>query len=651
MYLQKDIQDIIETIIPLLKSDSRFSYGKKESKIIEFYETYELAVKYRNAIHTHAEVCGYPEELFAARAPNMDEREEKYMRENYKQTTLPVYMDYKATRLRSFIDNNWYMEFQKDEQKYIDAGLTLQQYLEHGIRVFGSLENYVKNSLCHIRDIDGNGIVAVKPRKVTFNDGEEERPIDDSMLYEPQPYYYRCDQVIAKEYDEYYLVQLDENSYVEHGGKQHKRGFIFEFYDENAIWRITQIGKFSDYQFQYEIYFKHDRGKIAAHELMGVPQLIENNVVWQPPFLFAVPLLDWALTNANYLQGSTANVMYPYRIILGATCEYEYKDSLGAVDRCNHGQVFDSEIGHSIDCPSCKGFGLKNRISPLGDLIINPGTTLNQGDVGTVMSNAIKFVSPDSSSLQFVKDGIADLEDRARNILHLKNTAAKNAALTAEEIRKDQKAMDAFLRPISDQDFTLFEFLTDTIGWQRYGSDYKKVYFSYPNSFDQKTQAEYIAEIEAAQTAGLPTVVIESLIYAYLKTLFYNEQETVNIYKLIVETDRFLCLSNADITIKLNNGTAEKWESILHDSARYFIEELIEEHENDVAAGENTVCVYPSVCQIEQGFFTNPFPEQQRMLIEKAKAKAAEIAKVPTKTANTIDNILNLNPVNPVVVN
>lgn len=643
MYEQKDIEQIVASIIPALKKLDSRSRSKDDT---DFYETYELAVKYRKAIHTHAEVCGYPEELFEARAPNMDEREERYMRANYKQTTLPVYMDYKSTRMRSFIDNNWYMEYQKDDQKYIDKGLTLQNYLEKDIRVFRSLENYVKNSLCHVRDIDGNGIVAVKPIRTTYNDNGIEKPLADNMLYEPQPYYYRCDQIVLKAYDEYYLVMMDDRCRVEHGGHSQMKGYRFEFYDKDSIWVITQVGKFSDFKFEYNLYFRHDRGEIAAHELMGVPQLVENKVVWQPPFLFAVPLLDWALTNANYLQGSTANVMFPYRIILGATCEYEYKDSMGAVDRCNHGQVFDSEIGHSIDCPSCKGFGLKNRISPLGDLIINPGTTLNQGDVGTVMSNAIKFVSPDSSSLEFVKVGIADLEDRARNILHLQNKAAQNAAVTAEEIRKDQKAMDAFLRPISDQDFQLFEFLTDTIGWQRYGNDYKKVYFSYPNSFDQKTQADYIAEIEKAQVAGLPTVVIESLIYAYLKTLFYNEQETVNIYRLIVETDRFLCLSNADINIKLQNGTAEKWESVLHDSARYFIEELIEENEDKVAPNQSTVCVYPSVCQIEQGFFTYPFIDQQAMLIKKAKDKAAEIAKVPTKTTTVINDILT-----PVIAN
>lgn len=643
MYQQSEIEAMIASIIPILKANNPF-IERREKKIPDFHETYELGVKYMRAIHNHAEVtAGYPYELFEHRAPNMDEREEEYMRKNFKQTTLPVYMDYKATRMRSFIDNNWYMEYQKDEQKYIDAGVTLQEYLEHGIRVFGSLENYVKNSLCHVRDIDGNGVVAVKPYRVTYKANGEVIPFDDSMLYEPQPYYYRCDQVVLKEFDAFYLIQMDEKSMIEHGGYQKQKGYIFEFYDDDAIWIIRQTGKFVDYQFEYEIYFKHEEGVIPCHELMGVPQVIENKVVWQPPFLFAVPLLDLALMNSNYMNGSISNTMYPYRIILGSTCEYDYKDSSGQISRCNHGNVFDAELGHDIECPSCKGFGLKNRISPLGDLIINPGSTLSPGDVGQVMANAIKFVSPDPSSLIFVRENIAANEDKARDILHLKNTTAKNA-LTAEEIRKDQKAMDAFLRPISDQDFTLFEFITDRIGWQRYGEDYKKVYFSYPNSFDQKTQADYIAEIEASQKAGLPTVMIESLVYSFLQTLFYNEQETVNVFKLIKETDRFLCLSNDDIYVKLNNGTAEKWESILHDSARFFIEELIEEHKNDVAA-ETSVCVYPSVCNVETGFFTNPFEAQREMLIEKAKAKAAEIAKVPSTTQTKIDSIVNLNPV------
>lgn len=639
MHTQSEIEQIMNSIIPVLKENNPFLQNKSK-KTPNYYDTYELGVKYMKAIHTHAEVSGYPAELFEARAPNMDDREEKYMRENYKQTTLPVYMDYKSTRMRSFIDNNWYMEFPQEEQKYIDAKATMQDYISSKIRIFGSLENFVKNSLCHIRDIDGNGVVAVKPIRTTITRNGEQVPLDDSMLYEPQPYYYRADQIVSKQFDKYYLIQLDEKSVVDYNGYKQKKGFVFEFYDDDAIWVITQKGKYVDYTFDYTIYFKHERGEIPAHELMGVPQIINGTVVWQPPFLFAVPLLDLALINANYMQGSISNTMYPYRIILGSTCEYSYKDSQGAISLCNNGNVFDSELGHDIECPSCKGYGLKNRISPLGDLIINPGSALSAGETGQMMANAIKFVGPDPQSLVFVRENIAANEDKAREILHLKNTSAKNA-LTAEEIRKDQKAMDAFLRPISDQDFTLFEFLTDTIGWQRYKQDYKKIYFSYPNSFDQKTSQDYIEEIKSAQEGKIPTIVIQSLVYAYLKTLFYNEQETINIYRLIVETDRLLCLSNDDINIKLNNGTAQKWESILHDSAFFFVEQLMQEHKDDVSTENGASCVYPDVCVAESGFFTNSFADQQAMLIEKAKSKEAEIKLLPTKTVNTIDTILN----------
>lgn len=646
MLKEKEVKALIDNLIPSLKKIS-YSKGKSISDE-EYYTGYQLAKKYRDKCIVHSEIGGFPEDLFKANAPNETPEEIAFIKANYKQSTLPVYMDYHTTMLRMFNDNDWYIEFTPDEEQFQEENM--QKYFETGIRVFGSLENYFKSSLTHIRDFDANGVLAIKPYEVikTSPTGEQ-TTVTDQELYEPQPYYYRCDQVIGKKYDSYYLILLDEKSVVSIADRKDQSGHIFELYDDENIWRITQKGKKEDFRFDYQIYFKHSEGVIPCTELRGLPQLISNCVVWQSKFLYSCDLLDIALVINQYLRAVHGNVCFPHRVILGDDCSAAYTDGNGTVDYCRNGWVYDTKVMGTIKCPSCLGFGTKSRVTRTGQLVIRQQTNLKPGDPPQTIANAMYYVSPGVEPLNFTRDYEAMTINQARSVLHLKTSSTKaqpNAnGDTAIGDTLDQKAMVAFIKPEAFQVFTLFQWATDRIGWQRYGEDYKPVYFKYPNNFDTVSDSDYLNRIAQMQTADVPTVLIEAEIDKYIQSLYFNEKDSQDRYKLIAKTDRLFFLSQADINFKLNGkiATVSDWESILHDSSSALIDELVLEHETDKSNVPETTCVYPYICTPMEGFFSNDFKTQRELLINKAKEYAKNIKGEALKTSTTtsvIDNIV-----------
>lgn len=630
--MEKDIsfiKSLVDNVSKRLKNNSSKQdlvkiLGGKTSEPL--HHGYSFAVNMYERIKVHAELSedSYPEKIFRSRAPRMTEDENKYLKDNYKQVTLPVYLDMSNTVNRIFHDANYNLTYQVEES--IGDEKTLQEYLETEIPELGSLENYVKTVVKHNKLTDANGYVAVKPKEIQVevnDDGEIIR--DDRILNEPIPVYYSCTQVIAEETDEYVLFLTNEKSEVEYGGKKNQmKGYVFEFYDTENIYIIRQVGKFIDFTFEILLYYNHGEGVLPCIKMKGVPMIVNGKIIWASPFMYAVDLLDLVALNSSYLTVIIAGCVYPYRVMYGDECEFEYTDHAGVKSMCMDGYVNDSAMESKLICPGCKGSGLKSRISPFGVMLIKTPSSVSQGDA-PLNQAPMEFVSPSMSTPEFLMKKISSDEMRARNILHL-NTSSSNVqggdsqvnpgAETATGQVMDLKALYAFIKPISDQIFYIWEYLIDRIGFQRYGEKYQRPLLTYPNTFDFYTESDYMNNIAAAVKSGMPPFIVRTMLYNYLKSMFYNEKQTADVFDLIYNSDRIITMSTQDASLALSKGLVERWELILHESALTFVNELVQENEN---------------------FFDQELEDQKTALIDKAKAKADEV-KLLTQTSPQ-DNI------------
>jgi hypothetical protein len=524
--------------------------------------------------HTRPDI--YPAHLLSVRAPNQTDAQAEYIRANYKPTTLSVFEDFKATISRAFADQNWSIRY-SPELEPIFGEDTFQRYVNQEIERFGSLEAFVKTMLPTLKLIDPNGIIAIEPEDIDTIENEQGEEVVSNELIRPMPEYYSCKSIVGQDYGEYYMVITDDYSKVRNGSKEEKSGIVLEIYDTMNIWKVYQIGKKSDYTFsEPELYYSHNLGYVPAQKLQGMPQLIGGEINFQSPFITAVPLLDQVILDESYLQISKATSAFPFMVALGEICEFTDREG----NKCQDGQIFDPINGGYRTCSSCNGSGVKSRFSPTGMLLIKPKTALSEGD-SALSGEYLKFVSPPMDTLNFLRTEIEQQMAKARRILHLPSSDESGTigeASTATGSLNKLRALYAFIKPISDQLFNLYEFCLVTMGRMRYGENFGGVNLVYPTSFDISTPSDYLAVISEGVKAGVPPSITFSNVYNYIKAIHYTDEETSAVYDLILNADELLLMSSADIALRVANGTIEKYQDVIHHSAPQLIMELIRNH-------------------------------------------------------------------------
>jgi hypothetical protein len=546
------------------------------SQYPEYWPGYNYAAKMYDSILPHTRPDIYPAHLLSVRAPNQTDAQAEYIRANYKPTTLSVFEDFKATISRAFADQNWSIRY-SPELEPIFGEDTFQRYVNQEIERFGSLEAFVKTMLPTLKLIDPNGIIAIEPNDVDTYENEDGEEIISNELINPMPEYYSCKSIVGQKYGEYYMVITDDYSKVRNGSKEEKSGIVLEIYDTMNIWKVYQIGKKSDYTFsEPELYYSHNLGYVPAQKLQGMPQLIGGEINFQSPFITAVPLLDQVILDESYLQISKATSAFPFMVALGEICEFTDREG----NKCQDGQIFDPINGGYRTCSSCNGSGVKSRFSPTGMLLIKPKTALSEGD-SALSGEYLKFVSPPMDTLNFLRTEIEQQMAKARRILHLPSsdeTGTIGEASTATGSLNKLRALYAFIKPISDQLFNLYEFCLVTMGRMRYGENFGGVNLVYPTSFDISTPSDYLAVISEGVKAGVPPSITFSNVYNYIKAIHYTDEETSAVYDLILNADELLLMSSADIALRVANGTIEKYQDVIHHSAPQLIMELIRNH-------------------------------------------------------------------------
>lgn len=616
------IQNLIESVIEKRKPKWQhkvYEIFKKEPKVKvddlpEYYPAYKPAVEMALQNRCHAEKGVFPAALFLEKSPYQKQDEFDWIKGTYKQVTLEYGVDYISTTSRAFNDGNYSIKYEEDDSSFKDD--SLQNYLETGINVFGSLELYMKSLIPTIKGIDAMGVICIRPDFIFELNKEGERVISPTELNEPQPVYYESYRVVGFKEEDYCIIETTS--------EQTKDGiFTFEIYDRMNIWNVEYDSlstKSKNEKFTISLYYAHDWEQLPVQRLKGIPRLINGEILWQSPLSFAADILDIIAIDNTTLNISKYKCAFPTRVMDGRPCLFEYKDKEEQVSVCGgRGIVYDSVLGREITCPNCHGLGMVDRFSPARDYIVNTGDKLDPEK--RTSGKPFYYESPDPAILEYLENAISKNDAKARKFLHLhtSNSQVKGTEdMSVTGMSLDNKAMYAFIKPISDQMFELWGFIIDAIGWMRYGKAYNKPAIKKPFSFDFKTEYDYINEISAAAAAGLPPVMIHTIIINYLKSHFYSESMTSKAFDLIIEADRLIGLSNDEIAFEMNKGLVAGWEKIIHTSGITLIHNLVSKN---------------------GGFLDQDITKQVEQLIE--AAKAIETANKPaTPTQSIVDSIL-----------
>ena len=544
----------------------------------DYHNTYLQSVEMKEAIEIHAVPGRKPDKLVAERAPNQTDQEFKYVMANYQQTTMAVFLDAVHTMQRAFSDNNWSIDYRQGE----DEENELQQYLETDIRDTDlklTFEGYMFQVVPSLKMIDAMGCIAVKPWEIpTVTTPEGEVLIDSERMFEPTPQYYPSESIMAYEEGRFYFFLSEKKSQVEYGNKMVNEGLIFDVYDDQNIYQVIQVGKLIDYDFKVLVYHNHELGYCPVTRLMGIPANYNGEVIFQSLFLYAVPSLNDVIIDNIMLRSVKAASVFPYRVMTANICTNTITIN-GEIQNCDGtGWFRDFTTNQSICCPTCMGTGMRDRISPHGVLLLRPETAFKEGELKSSQP-AMYYVEPSINTPQFIRSEIETNTNRARNILHLRDSDSqvKGAAdLTATGMVLDEKSLYSTVKMFSDQTFDIFEFCMNTIGRMRYGQSFEMPVVTRSITFDFATEYEYMERISLAIKNGLPSFVVQEIVFRYIKTMFYNESERAQIFDLLITTDLLLVTPDEQINIEVGQGIVAPWQVVLHNSGVTLIKQMIE---------------------------------------------------------------------------
>ena len=560
------------TLIPEQMFGAKEKTKDGEILLPEYWEGYNLAARFLEQAKPHAQKGYFPVSLFANRAPNETPQETTYIRSNYQQTTLTVFKDFVEINGRATHSNNWNIEYQEDEEQYVQSGETLQNYIESQIPEHESLDQFTFSFLPPLKYMDAMGVVVVKPEYIPVEEVNGENVISQTEMIRPKPYFFHTTRVIRKEED-FALIEWDEFSEVQVGDKLVNEGIVYYAFDKNEIWRIYQSGKKDDNNFSVELFWSHNIDILPVRIVGGSTVQIDDVKLQMSPFLYCVDILNNVLIDSTMLLGVKAMCGYPYRIMVGDICEFKMTIE-GEIQSCDNG-FFRYPEGRRIACKECHGTGMRDRVSPYGTLLVRKEGRLDNGD-NIDPTKAMAYVAPSVEMPKFIREEIESGLTRAYDTLHLKRSSVAEGGnkVTATENINDQKALIASITTNTKQLFDIYEWLVLVHGKMRYADRYKAPKITRPTNLDVFVESDDLKKINDAINANQPTFVIQTLIYNYLQKLYYNDKESRLLFDLILTSDRLLTQTNENIDMGLANGSIEIWERILHDSALTFVNEL-----------------------------------------------------------------------------
>lgn len=546
------------------------SYGES-GELPEYYVGYNKNIDEWNSIKVHTDPGTFPFELFAERSPNQTDKEFEYVKKNYKQD-FTTWNDYLNTVSRPFHRSNWSIDYKETPASFGDD--TFQSYVDSHLVGDMDLEQYMRSIVTAKKAVDAEGIIAIKPSRLPVD--EEGRLTDE--LIEPKPFYYDVRKVVAYRENIFTVVILDEFSPVTVSGDVKNEGFVFEFYDNENIWKVIQVGKKEEMRFEALLFFPHNWGQVPTIKLKGKPCIKHDRIFYRSPLLFAVDNLDEATLDESNLRLSKNNSAYPIKVMIGSRCEAQQ-----VIDNqhltCNQGffrSVSANGSPISVSCDSCHGTGLVNRTSPMGTLLIEPPSRATEGKVEIDPTKAIQFIEPSTENMQFLREEATLMRNRARGILFLpvsNRDQQSTRDITATEVGENTKAREAFIATVSWETFDIYDFLLEAIGWMRYAND-DLFTLNAPTTYDFTTEEDFLFKLKMAREAQADQVIISQIMLKYLKTIYFTEEDKQEFLKTIVSADRLFSIPQEEINIMLGKNTVDQWEEILHTSGTILLNEL-----------------------------------------------------------------------------
>lgn len=408
---------------------------------------------------------------------------------------------------------------------------------------------------------DPNAVIAFRPSGIPTT---EEGEVDQTKKVEPVAVIYHCDQVIKFVEDDYCLILLSEKAPIKTQAGVVYEGRIFELYDRENIWRITQTSRNGDKEQTFDVtsYYResHGLGYLPVKKLKGTPLQREEEILYESYFAPAIPSLESALLDHSTLQMVKYAFAFPVK--------WQYVDECTNKD-CNDGFVWEGE--NKVVCPACKGSG-KSRSGPLAvyDIALKNIDGSVQQSTPTPPTG---YIAPETAILEFLWKQVTDYLQSGYSILNLEvsNSFVKGTD-TALGKQIDREEFFSFLLRLYNELFETLEFSIKTIGILRNGAEYEPPAINRPTNFTIRNDQELTDELA---NDNIPDFARRKILKAYNNSRFINDGQAEKMFNVISRLDKHITKSTDEILRLASAGYITKRDVLLHYNLQAWIESIL----------------------------------------------------------------------------
>jgi len=552
----EQIQDILGNAIDVIKKSIEYKNGEWEFKTTpNFSENYVKASEYYEKVSVHSQGLDFPELLFKSKAPNEDDLMHEYRESIYQPITKPDWRRGVNNYNRVFNPQNYAIDgWQNDKNEFENE--SAEDYFMNNYPKNDSIISYFRSIVKNKKLEDPNAVIALWIENIEAPDTELRQTIGKIFDTEKVVYFEK----------DYCFILSDEKSIVKYYDKQKEIGFVFYLYDDNTIYRIYQAGSFTDWAFEFEVYYNHGLGYIPVSRLVGVEV---DEGLYQSHAYDAIPPLNDVLFDNSTLQASKIAHAYPQK--------WEFTDDCPNIN-CDNGWISsygEDEKEYRSKCSTCGGTGKFNS-NPLGVHEIKRLTGLEEG--GQTPIPPLGFVSMDTTILQFLRDEISLNTSKSFSFLgvDISMTNAKGSDSALGKII-DREDLFSALLDFSSEIWDLIEFTIDFCGKVRYGvNTFQMPSIKKPTNFAIRNESDLTEEYNNA--ANLPDAIKATMLTQYTNVRFGSDEQLQTILELKQLIDRLFLMNNETVSSYKTLGAVQIWEIILHTSFDTFMDQKIKDN-------------------------------------------------------------------------
>lgn len=538
----------------------------KGSEPLNLYPGYLKAMRQRDQIAIHSTKDEFPEKEFRRLMSNMEEQGIDWLKDNYQPVTHSKWNEFISTMKRACY-NVGYEDSDVDEK--------VVKYLQKDVPKYQNLDNYYKQLAPPLIAQDGMSVFSIVPETVPTEETEDGMVVISGDI-NPMPQYFECWRVLHFENDKECLIIRAEKSMVTFGNQQKPYGLIFDYYTDERIERWVQVGKMIEFNFAITMDFEHGLDYMPAWRAGGLPEIIDNDVVYSSHFSGALPHLNNAMEDAMLLKSIKFKCAFPTPVMVSEPCKYT--DPKG--QPCKGGILYDyKEDGSEVEiqCPDCKGSGKSQKLNVFSTMYA-PSVTRDNPEKYSA-SDVLTYVSPSTETMVFMRKETDLNLSRASEELHIVRQLNQDGdRVTATEVGRDDKAAYAFIHSFASIWATLYNNGQKAATQMKWGINENTRDVIAPTDFDLKTSDDYLAQIKAAQDSGVPPVVMSKIISDYMYSEVEGSRSGERMIETIIAADGIFQMGGIESTAMREK--IKPWQLTLHLSSYNIITNLINENED-----------------------------------------------------------------------